>query len=85
MNKSELINAIKAKTGATAKDTEAFCNAFWESVREALAAGDDVNLVGIGSFKVKEKAAREARNPRTKEIITVPAKKVIVFKASKTW
>lgn len=85
MNKGDLIGAIKAKTGATAKETEAFFGAFWDSVKEALAAGEDVNLTGIGSFKVKERAARESINPATKEKITVPAKKVVAFKPSKAW
>ena len=85
MNKSDLINAIRAKTGLTAKDAEAFFGAFWGSIKEALAAGEEVNLTGTGSFKVKERAARESINPRTKEKIVVPAKKAVAFKISKSW
>lgn len=85
MNKGELLNEIKAKTGASAKETEAFLAAFWDTVKEALANGDEVNLAGIGSFKIKERAEHEGINPATKEKIVVPAKKVVAFKASKRW
>ena len=85
MNKGELLNAVKAKTGATAKDTEAFFVALWDSIKEELAAGGEVNLSGIGAFKVKERAERESINPRTKEKVCVPAKKVVTFKPSKVW
>ena len=83
MNKSELIAAIAAKTGATKKDAEAALNAFVETVTETLVKGDKVQLVGFGSFEVRKRAARKGRNPQTKEEIKIPASKAPVFKAVK--
>lgn len=83
MNKSELIAAIAAKTGETKKSAEASINAFVETVTEALAKGDKVQLVGFGSFEVRKRAARKGRNPQTKEEIKIPASKAPVFKAGK--
>ena len=83
MNKSELIVAIAAKTGATKKDAEATLNAFIDVVTEALIKGDKVQLVGFGSFEVRKRAARKGRNPQTKEEIKIPASKAPVFKAGK--
>ena len=83
MNKSELIAAIAAKTGATKKDAEATLNAFIDVVTESLVKGDKVQLVGFGSFEVRKRAARKGRNPQTKEEIKIPASKAPVFKAGK--
>ena len=83
MNKSELIAAIAAKTGATKKDAEASVNAFVDVVTETLTKGDKVQLVGFGSFEVRKRAARKGRNPQTKEEIKIPASKSPVFKAGK--
>ena len=83
MNKSELIAAIAAKTGATKKDAEATLNAFIDVVTDALVKGDKVQLVGFGSFEVRKRAARKGRNPQTKEEIKIPASKAPVFKAGK--
>ena len=83
MNKSELIAAIAAKTGATKKDADATLNALIDVVTEALVKGDKVQLVGFGSFEVRKRAARKGRNPQTKEEIKIPASKAPVFKAGK--
>ena len=83
MNKSDLIAAMAAKTGSTKKDAEATLNAFVDVVTEQLKAGDKVQLVGFGTFEVSERAAREGRNPQTKEEIKIPASKAPVFKAGK--
>ena len=83
MNKAELIAAIAAKTGDTKKVAEATVNAFVETVTNALAEGDKVQLVGFGSFEVRKRAARKGRNPQTKEEIKIPASKAPVFKAGK--
>ena len=83
MNKSELVKAISEKSGSTVKDTENFLNAFVESVTEAMKKGDDVNLVGFGSFSVAKRAARTARNFKTNELIDVPASKTVKFKVGK--
>ena len=81
MNKTELISAVKEKTGFTGKDAEAAVKAVFDSVSEALAKGDKVQLIGFGTFEVRERAAKEARNPRTGETIKVDATKVPAFKA----
>ena len=83
MNKSELIAAIAAKTGETKKNAEASLNALIDVVTESLVKGDKVQLVGFGSFEVRERAARKGRNPQTKEEIKIPASKAPVFKAGK--
>ena len=83
MNKSDLVAAIAAKTGATKKDAEATLNAFVDVVTESLVKGDKVQLVGFGSFEVRKRAARKGRNPQTKEEIKIPASKAPVFKAGK--
>lgn len=82
MNKTELISAMAEKTGLTKKDTEAALKSFIEVVEETLAIGDKIQLIGFGTFETRERAAREGRNPRTKEIITIPATTVPVFKAA---
>ena len=83
MNKAELIEAVAAKSALSKKDAEAAVNATVEAIKEALKAGDKVQLVGFGAFEVKTRAARQGRNPRTKETITIPASKSPVFKAGK--
>ena len=83
MNKSELIAAIANKTGVTKKDTEEVISAFVEVVKETLKAGDKVQMIGFGTFEVKERAARKGRNPRTGQDIEIPASKNPVFKAGK--
>jgi DNA-binding protein HU-beta len=83
MNKSELIAAAAEKAGLTKKDTELALDAVLEVISGALAQGDKVQLVGFGSFEVKERAARTGRNPKTLEEIEIPASKAPAFKAGK--
>ena len=83
MNKAELITSMAEKSQLTKKDAEAALKAFIDSVQEALESGDKVQLVGFGTFETRERAAREGRNPRTKETINIPASTVPVFKAGK--
>ena len=84
MNKSELIAAIAEKTELTKKDSERALNAFVASVTEALSAGDKVQLIGFGTFEVRERKAREGTNPRNpEEVIKIPATKAPAFKAGK--
>ena len=83
MNKQELVTKIAEKTQLTKKDAEAALKAFVETVQEALVSGDKVQLVGFGTFETRERAAREGRNPRTKETIQIPSSVVPVFKAGK--
>ena len=83
MNKTELVAAIAEKTDLTKKDAELALTAVVESITEALVKGDKVQLIGFGSFEIKNREAREARNPRTGETIKVAASKAPVFKAGK--
>lgn len=83
MNKSELIEAMSIKTGATKKSAEKSLNAFVDVVTEALAKGDKVQLVGFGSFEVLKRAPRKGHNPQTGEEIKIPASKSPKFKAGK--
>ncbi|MEE1393651.1 MAG: HU family DNA-binding protein [Negativibacillus sp.] len=83
MTKAELINAVAQKTGLSKKDSEKAVVAVIDSISETLAAGEKVALVGFGTFEVKERAAREGINPRTKEKIEIPASKLPSFKAGK--
>lgn len=83
MTKAELINAIAEKSELTKKDAEKALNAVVSSITDALADGDKVQIVGFGTFEVRERNAKEAINPRTKEKIKVPAKKAPAFKAGK--
>ncbi len=83
MNKTELISGMAEMTGLSKKDCESALNAFVAQVEKALKAGDKVQLVGFGSFEVRERAARTGRNPKTKETLTIPASKAPVFKAGK--
>jgi DNA-binding protein HU-beta len=84
MNKTELISKVAAKSGLSKKDAEKALNAFIETMTEALKAGDDVQLVGFGSFQVKQRAARDGRNPKTGETLKIAAANVPSFKAGKT-
>ncbi len=83
MNKAELSSAIVAKTGLTKKDAEKAINAVVDVISESLKAGEKVQIVGFGSFEVKERPARTARNPRTGEEIKIEASKAPVFKPGK--
>lgn len=84
MNKSELVASIAEKSELTKKESENALNAFLTSVEEALAKGEKVQLVGFGTFEVRERKAREGRNPRNpEEVIKIPASKAPVFRAGK--
>lgn len=83
MNKQELVASMAEKSQLTKKDAEAALKAFVDSVQEALVNGDKVQLIGFGTFETRERAAREGRNPRTNETITIPASVVPAFKAGK--
>ena len=85
MNKTQLIEAVAAKADIKKKDAEAAVNAFTAVVAEALKAGEKVQLVGFGTFEVKERAAREGRNPQTGEKITIKASKAPAFTAGKAF
>ena len=81
MNKAQLIDAMAVKAGLSKADSKKALDAFIESVSETLKTGDRIGLVGFGSFSVSERGERTGINPRTKESIVIPAKKVVKFKA----
>ncbi len=81
MNKVELIAAVAEKAGLTKKDAEKAVAAVVGSIEAALVAGEKVQLIGFGTFEVRERAARVGRNPQTKEAIKIAASKQPVFKA----
>lgn len=81
MNKTELVNAIAGKTNMTKVDAKNALDAALDAIAEALVANDKVALLGFGTFAVVKKDARQGINPRTKEKITIPARKAIKFKA----
>ena len=80
MNKSELVTAMTEKSRLSKKDCEAALDAFVATIRDALQNGDKVQLLGFGSFEVKERTARTARNPKTNEPVNIPATKRPMFK-----
>ncbi|MFR0569986.1 HU family DNA-binding protein [Ligilactobacillus salivarius] len=84
MNKSELIGIVAEKMGVTKKEAEVATNAFVSTVLTALAEGRKIQLVGFGTFEVKERAARKGRNPQTGKEMILPGRKVPVFKAGKS-
>ena len=83
MNKTELIAAVAEKTDLSKKDADAAVSAVPSAKTDALKAGDKIQLVGFGTFEVRNRAAKQGRNPRTGETMTVPASKVPAFKAGK--
>ena len=85
MNKATLIAQIAEKSGLERKQAEKALDAFIDTVISALKEGDKVQLVGFGSFEVKERAAHSGRNPATGETIEIQASKSPVFKAGKTF
>jgi len=83
VNKQELVTSVAEKSGLTKKDSEKAVNAMFSSIEESLAKGDKVQLVGFGTFEVRERAARKGRNPQTGAEIKIAAAKVPAFKAGK--
>ena len=84
MNKSELIEVVANETDLKKKDAEAAVNAVLAAFEKALVEGDKIQLIGFGTFDVKERPAREGRNPATGEIIPIDASKQVIFTAGKT-
>ena len=83
MNKTELVASIVEKSGLSKKDAEKAVASVLDQITEALKAGDKVQLVGFGTFEVRNRAAKQGHNPRTGEPMTVPASKLPAFKAGK--
>ena len=85
MNKGELIKAMAEKAGFTQKDAAAAYDAFVEVVTDAMKAGEKVQLIGFGTFEVKNVAAKTGINPQTKEKVSIPACKKPVMKFGKAY
>ncbi|MCK9480675.1 MAG: HU family DNA-binding protein [Bacteroidia bacterium] len=81
MNKSDLIDHIAKDASITKVQASAALNSFIDATSKALKKGDNLILVGFGTFSVTKRAARKGRNPRTGQEIKIPAKKVVKFKA----
>ncbi len=81
MNKGQLVDSVAKKANITSKQAQLAVNAFIDTVKETLAQGESVALIGFGTFLVRDRAARTGRNPRTKEVVQIPAVKVPAFKA----
>jgi len=85
VNKAELVASMAERTGFTKKDAEKALNAFMDSVQAELEDGGKVQLVGFGTYEVRDRKARKGRNPRNpKETNHIPASKAPVFKAGKS-
>lgn len=83
MNKAELVTSVAEKAEITKKDASAAIDAVFDTITDALVNNDKVQLVGFGTFEVRERSERTGKNPRTGEEIVIPATKVPVFKAGK--
>ena len=83
MNKSELISAVAEKAALSKKDAEAAVSAVLDVISDTLAEGEEVRLVGFGSFEVKHRKERMGLNPKTKTAVPIPATKVPAFKPGK--
>lgn len=83
MNKTDLVKVVSIKADISQKDAEIAVKAVFDAISESLALGEKVQLVGFGTFAVKERAAREGRNPKTGESMTIAASKVPAFTAGK--
>lgn len=85
MNKGELVDAIAQKADVTKKEADAVLTALLDTILETVAAGDKVTLIGFGNFEVRDRQAREGRNPKTGEAMQIPATRVPAFSAGKSF
>jgi len=83
MNKTEFISTVAARSGMNKKDVEKAVNAFVATIEQALKEGQRIQLVGFGTFEVRQRQARKGRNPQTGQEITITAAKVPAFRAGK--
>ena len=82
MTKADLVETVVEKTGLTRTDVAVVVEKFLGTIKEALESGNNIEIRGFGTFKIKQRKARKARNPRTGEEVAVPDRKVPVFKPS---
>ncbi|UCC78760.1 MAG: integration host factor subunit beta [Candidatus Zixiibacteriota bacterium] len=82
MTKADLVEQVAEKTGLTRTDVAATVDAFLDAVKRTLENGSNIEIRGFGTFKIKPRKARKARNPRTGDVVPVPDRKIPVFKPS---
>lgn len=85
MTKAEVANCLSERTGLSHKEAVKAVEVFLDAIRNGLTRGEKVSLVGFGTFYIKERDARDGRNPRTGEVIRIPAKRVASFKPGKAF
>lgn len=85
MNKGELVDAIARSAGVNKKEADAILSATLDVIKDTVASGDKVTLVGFGSFEPRERQSREGRNPKTGQKMTIPATKIPAFSAGKVF
>jgi integration host factor subunit beta len=83
MIKADLINKIAKDMGVSKQEAEMGVNLFFETIKDAIERGEEIELRGFGSFRFRQRGARSGRNPRTGDPVEVPSKKVLYFKPSK--
>ena len=83
MNKNDLVAAVSARTGLSRADCTRAVDGLFDTIADALKAGEEVKIVGFGAFSVSQRKASQGRNPRTGEPIQIPATKQPRFKAGK--
>ncbi len=83
MNKTDLIEKVAETSEVSKKDAAKVVDALFDSIKGALSSGDNVQLIGFGTFEIRERSARKGRNPQTGQEINIPASKVPAFKAGK--
>jgi nucleoid DNA-binding protein len=82
MTKADLVEQVAEKTGLTRTDVAATVDSFLDAIKRALESGSNIEIRGFGTFKIKPRKARKARNPRTGDVVPVPDRKIPVFKPS---
>jgi len=83
MIKADLVNKIAKEMNISKQDAETGVNLFFQTIKEAIQRGEEIELRGFGSFRFRKRGPRSGRNPRTGEPVKVPSKKVLYFKPSK--
>jgi nucleoid DNA-binding protein len=82
MTKADLVEKVAEKTGLTRTDVAVVVDGFLEAIKTSMEQGQNIEIRGFGTFKIKQRKARKARNPRTGDEVPVPDRKVPVFKPS---
>ena len=83
MTRTELVANVAEKAGITKKSADLVLNSLFETIKQALVEGDKVQIIGFGTFEIRNRAARKGRNPQSGEEIDIPASKLPSFKAGK--